>query len=119
MLSGVLPMQRSTAHSWNGTGERDQTMNDISQDKEACADIWLHTGQRVQPCCCVCGREFGNGADRCAQDVIHCTICRLDFDRYHAAKRRREEIPRLTKRLERLLKEEKEDPCTVENAKKK
>ena len=103
-------MPESIVHSSNGTGEREQKMGDISQDKEACADIYLYTGQRVQPCCVICGREFGVGVKRCVQDFCQCVICRSDYDRYQRAESRRHKIPVLRKQLERLIDEEREDP---------
>lgn len=84
-------------------------MNDISQDKELCADLWLQTGQRPLPCCCICGREFGENAQRCAQDFIHCVVCRYDYDRYWESKFRRQDIPRLITQLRKLIYEERQD----------
>ena len=81
---------------------------DISQDKEACAQAYLHTGQMPRARCIGCGKEFSNSVLRCAEDLIHCVVCRKPYAMKHRKIFLASEIPRLEKRLEQYKKEYEE-----------
>ncbi|MCP4900017.1 MAG: hypothetical protein GY906_23865 [bacterium] len=81
---------------------------DISQDKEACAEAYLHSGQMPRPRCVGCGKEFNSSIRRCAEDFIHCVMCRVPYAKKHRKIFLAKEIPLLEKRLERYKKEYEE-----------